>query len=78
MDLKKVKKIENVLVQMRKGRKLISTKSVSLDALAESVAIKFDAEKAILARHTLLDGETFKFKLKGFGFTVRPLLPKVQ
>lgn len=77
MDLNKVKKIENVLVQMRKGRKLLDSRSMSLDNIAASIATKLNTQKAILARHTLLEGETFKFKLNGMNFTVKPLLPQV-
>lgn len=73
MDLKKVKLVKNVSVEMRKGLKLLDKRKVTLEAIENSIVKKLGAKKAILARHTLIEGETFKFKLNDFSFTVKPL-----
>lgn len=67
-----------VKVEMREGRKLISSLKVGLDDIIKSIAIKFDGEKALLAKKTLEDGVSYKFKLKGKNFNVKPLYTPVN
>lgn len=67
--------IKRVSAHMKKGRELVERKVFTFDSFIEWCAKQYGAEKALLIKKTLEDGETYKMpkNKQGFHLLIKPL-----
>lgn len=65
--------IKRVLIETKRGRTLVSSRTSDLQEFFDSITGKIPTEKVIMGRHLVLDGETFKFKTRTLSWVVKPL-----